>query len=81
MLGEAQEKWLGELLRSSNEDALHKDNPHLRFIGDERGYALHTVTPKLWTADFRVVERVTTEGAPVVTRKSFVVEAGRSGLE
>jgi alkaline phosphatase D len=42
-----------------NEDALRKDNPHLKFTGEERGYTLHTVTPKLWTADFRVVERVT----------------------
>jgi alkaline phosphatase D len=37
-----------------NEDALHKDNPHLKFTGEERGYTLHTVTPKQWTADFRV---------------------------
>ena len=64
-----------------NHDAVHTDNPHLKFIGDERGYTLHTVTPKQWTADFRVVERVTTEGAPVATRKSFVVEAGRPGLK
>ena len=31
-----------------------------------------TRSPKLWTADFRVVERVTTQGAPAVTRKSLV---------
>ena len=67
--------------RLENHDAVHTDNPHLKFIGDERGYTLHTVTPKLWTADFRVVERVTTQGAPAVTRKSLVVEAGRPGLE
>jgi alkaline phosphatase D len=67
--------------RLENHDAVHADNPHLKFIGDERGYTLHTVTPKLWTADFRAVGRVTTQGAPVVTRKSLVVEAGRRGLE
>jgi alkaline phosphatase D len=67
--------------RLENHDAVHADNPHLKFIGDERGYTLHTVTPKLWTADFRVVERVTTQGATAVTRKSLVVEAGRPGLE
>jgi alkaline phosphatase D len=64
-----------------NHDGVHADNPHLKFIGDERGYTLHTVTPKLWTADYRVVERVTTEGAPALTRKSLVVEVGRPGLE
>lgn len=64
----------------ANHDALFADNPHLKFIGDERGYTRHIVTPKHWTADFRVVERVTTQGAPVVTRKSLVVEAGKPGL-
>jgi len=63
-----------------NHDALHANNPHPKFIGDERGYIRHTVTPKQWTVDFRVVERVTAQGAPVSTRKSFVVEAGRPGL-
>jgi alkaline phosphatase D len=52
----------------------------MRFLGNERGYTRHVVTPQRWQADYRVVERVTTPGAPVVTRKSFVVEAGRPGL-
>jgi hypothetical protein len=47
----------------------------------ERGYTRHTVTPKQWAADFGLVERVTTQGAPVATRRSFVVEAGKPGLE
>jgi alkaline phosphatase D len=63
-----------------NDDALLSDNPHLKFIGDERGYTRHVVTPKRWQADFRVVESVTTLGAPIATRKSFVVEAGHPGL-
>jgi alkaline phosphatase D len=49
-------------------------------VGEQRGYTRHTVTSKQWTADFRLVERVTTQGAPVMTRKTFVVEAGRPGL-
>jgi len=48
-------------------------------IGEEHGYTRHTVTPKEWTADFRVVERVTTQGTPVLTRKSFAVEVGKPG--
>jgi alkaline phosphatase D len=68
------------LARPENHDAVHADNPHMKFIGDERGYTRHTVTPKRWTADFRIVERVTTKGAPVLTRKSLVAEAGKPGL-
>jgi alkaline phosphatase D len=68
----------GEAL--SNKDALHAQNPHLKFSGNERGYTRHTVTPKLWQADHRAVEKISTPGAPVVTRKSLVVEAGRPGL-
>jgi alkaline phosphatase D len=63
-----------------NADALHGGNPHLKFIGNERGYSRHVVTPERWQADFRVVEKVTTPGMPVTTRKSFVVEAGHPGL-
>jgi alkaline phosphatase D len=68
----------GEAL--ANKDALHAQNPHLKFSGNERGYTRHTVTPKTWQADHRAVEKISTPGAPVVTRKSLVVEAGRPGL-
>jgi alkaline phosphatase D len=64
----------------ANADALHGGNPHLKFVGNERGYSRHVVTPERWQADFRVVEKVTTPGMPVTTRKSFVVEAGHPGL-
>jgi alkaline phosphatase D len=61
-------------------DEIFRNNPHLKFIGNERGYSRHVVTRKCWQADYRVVERVSVAGAPVSTRKSFVVEAGRPGL-
>jgi alkaline phosphatase D len=63
-----------------NKEALHAQNPHLKFSGGERGYTRHTVTPKQWQADFRAVDKVSTPGAPALTRKSLVVEAGRPGL-
>ncbi|MEA2976175.1 MAG: alkaline phosphatase [Alphaproteobacteria bacterium] len=63
-----------------NKEALHAQNPHLKFSGNERGYTRHTVTPKQWRADHRVVEKVSTRDAPILTRKSLVVEAGRPGL-
>jgi alkaline phosphatase D len=64
----------------SNVDALQANNPHLKFISDQRGYHRHIVTPRQWQADFRVVERISTPDAPVSTAKSFAVEAGRPGL-
>lgn len=64
----------------ANNDAILGRNPHLRYLGNERGYVRHVVTGKQWQADYRVLERVSTPGAPVLTRKSFVVEAGKPGL-
>ena len=55
------------------------ENPHIRFLNRNRGYVRNTVTATEWTADFRVVAQVTTPGAPVRTRATFVVEDGRPG--
>jgi len=63
-----------------NSEAILGKNPHLRYLGNERGFVRHTVTPQRWQADYRVMERVSTPGAPILTRKSFVVEAGKPGL-
>ena len=63
-----------------NNDAILARNPHLRHLGNERGYVRHVVTPKQWQADYRALERVSTAGAPALTRKSFVVETGNPGL-
>ncbi|MDR3619506.1 MAG: alkaline phosphatase D family protein [Paludisphaera borealis] len=57
------------------------DNPCIRFFNAQRGYVRCTVTPKTWRSDYQVVEEVTKPGAPVVTRASFVVEAGAPGAK
>ncbi|MDG4832452.1 alkaline phosphatase D family protein [Solwaraspora sp. WMMD1047] len=49
-------------------------NPHLRFYNNQRGYVLTRLTPRQLTADFEVVPYVSSPGAPVHTRASFVVE-------
>jgi alkaline phosphatase D len=56
------------------------NNPHLQFQDNHHGYVRCTVTPKLWTADYRVVPSVVdaAEGG-VSTLASFVVEKGRAG--
>jgi alkaline phosphatase D len=55
-------------------------NPHIHFHNAQRGYVRCTVTPTLWSADYRVLPFVTRPGAPVSTRASFVVESGLPGV-
>jgi alkaline phosphatase D len=55
------------------------ENPCVQFFNAQRGYVTCKVTPKLWQTDFRIVRKVTTPGAPIHTRASFVVEAGKPG--
>jgi len=57
------------------------ENPFVRFHNAERGYVRCQVTPRQWRSDYQVVEYVTRPGAPLVTRASFVVEAGRPGAQ
>jgi alkaline phosphatase D len=54
-------------------------NPHITFINHKRGYVRNTVTPETWTADFRVVDYVTSPGSPIHTRARYVIEDGRAG--
>jgi alkaline phosphatase D len=56
-------------------------NPHIKFFNGRRGYVRVEVKPSRMTADFRVVPFVTKPGAPVETRASWVVEAGRPGAQ
>ena len=57
------------------------ENPGVQFFNDERGYVRCTVTPKTWRSEFRTVAEVTKPGAPVVTRATYVVEAGKAGAK
>ncbi|GAA2879637.1 alkaline phosphatase D family protein [Streptomyces mexicanus] len=56
-------------------------NPHLKYSLNRRGYLRCTVDERHWRTDYRVVPYVTRPGAPVETRRSLVVEAGRPGLQ
>jgi alkaline phosphatase D len=55
-------------------------NPHLRFYNNQRGYVRTTITGDAMTADFQVVPYVTTPGAPIHTRATFVIEDRVPGL-
>ncbi len=58
-----------------------KLNPHLKFFSNRRGYVRVKVTPERWRADYRVVPYVSKPGAPIETRGSWVVAAGKPGAE
>lgn len=59
---------------------LLSENPFVKFHNTERGYVHCEVTPRSWRADYRTVEYITRPDAPLQTRASFVVEAGRPHL-
>ncbi|WP_185061101.1 alkaline phosphatase D family protein [Pseudonocardia eucalypti] len=57
-----------------------KENPHIRFFNNRRGYVRTRITPETITADFRVVPYVSRPDAPAETRASFVIEDRKAGL-
>jgi alkaline phosphatase D len=57
------------------------ENAHVRFFNNQRGYVRCHVDRARWQTDFRVVAYVKRPGAPVSTRQSFLIEAGRPGLQ
>jgi alkaline phosphatase D len=64
----------------TNAATLYAENPHLKFVNTQRGYVVVDLTHERCQASYRVVPFITTQGAPVSTRASFVVENGVPGL-
>ncbi|GAA1584228.1 alkaline phosphatase D family protein [Kribbella sancticallisti] len=64
----------------SNTQQLMTENPHLKLVNNQRGYVSTRIERDSLRADFKVLPYVSTPGAPVSTRASFVVEAGTPGL-
>lgn len=62
-------------------EGVKSDNPFVKFFNGERGYVQCELTNDRWHSDYQVVERVTTPGAPLITRASFVTEAGKPGVQ
>ena len=61
-------------------EAVLRQNPHIGFYNNRRGYTLHRATAARLEAVFRAVAQVSTPGAPRQDKVAFVVEAGRAGL-
>lgn len=57
------------------------ENPFVKFHNTQRGYVSCSVTPTEWKADYRTVDYVTKRGAPINTRASFTLAAGKLGLQ
>jgi alkaline phosphatase D len=82
-------EFVGTSITSGGDGGEHKErgktimaeNPGVQFFNDERGYVRCTITPKTWRTEFRTVSKVTKQGAPAVTRATYVVEAGKPGAE
>ena len=55
------------------------NNPHILFQNNNCGYVRCTVTPELWTSEYRTVSQVTVPSSPSSTKATFVVENGRAG--
>ncbi|WP_158915400.1 alkaline phosphatase [Caulobacter sp. S45] len=62
-------------------DVILANNPHLKFVNDQRGYAVCDVGRDVWKTDFRVVDAVSRPSAKIATRASFAVERGAPGLK
>ncbi|QDU28501.1 Alkaline phosphatase D precursor [Anatilimnocola aggregata] len=57
------------------------ENPFVKFFNTERGYVRCDLSAKEWRSDYQVVTEVLKPGGQMLTRASFVVEAGRPGVQ
>ena len=61
-------------------DAMRRENPHLQWYENRRGYVKCTVTPEAWTAEFRTVDFVQRAGAPITTTSAWRLDHGKPGI-
>lgn len=62
-------------------DTLQARNPCNKFHNRERGYIICDVTPKTYTADYKVISDVSKPGGITTSRAKFVVEAGQALIQ
>jgi alkaline phosphatase D len=66
---------------AANWDLVRKINPHIKYHSARRGYIACTATQSVLSAEFKILDRVSQAGAPARTGATFVVAAGRPGLQ
>ncbi|SEQ78286.1 alkaline phosphatase D family protein [Lentzea albida] len=57
-----------------------RENPHVKYFNNRRGYTISRFTPDELRTDFRGLDYVTRPGSPVRTKGSFAVEDRVPGL-
>ena len=62
-------------------DDMRRENPHLHWYQNRRGYVRCTVNRDVWTADYRTVPFVDKPGAPIETASTWRVTHGQAGIE
>nr|WP_239534193.1 alkaline phosphatase [Thalassobacillus pellis] len=67
--------------KRADTDRILNQNKHIKFFNDYRGYVRCHVTPTEWRTDYRVLPFVTSPGADISTRASFVYEKDQAGLK
>ncbi len=71
--GDGQDRRLGS-------DVMLANNPHLKFINDQRGYIVCDIGRNLWTTDYMVLDRVSTPGGTLSRRARATVARGTTQL-
>jgi alkaline phosphatase D len=54
--------------------------PYVKFFNNQRGYLRNAVTTERWQVDFQVLDKITVPDGRMSTRKSLVVESGKSAI-
>jgi alkaline phosphatase D len=55
-------------------------NPCTKFHNRQRGYIMCDVTPKTYSADYKVIDKVTSAGGKTTSLAKFTVESGRPNI-
>ena len=58
---------------------IQKENPHIKYVGNQRGYVRCKLTPEEIKMDYQVVPYIDKKGSPITTTKSFHVMNGIPG--
>jgi alkaline phosphatase D len=65
----------------TNMPQIQRDNPHIKWHANRRGYVTCAVERDTWTAEYRTVPYVSKPDAPVATPTRWRVANGRPGIE
>lgn len=66
-------------LRPNGKEML-AENPHIKLMNDQRGYAVCDVTEKRFEVEFKVVDKVTVPNGNLISRARFAVEPQKPGV-